>query len=88
MQAGNRADGQADAPETPRREVIAVETAGLVTSVGGFVVTATQYFVPSNVNYSAGLSMGFIGMITGAAVWYRSRQQRLRRERSEDRHEG
>ena len=89
MRAGNRAARQADSPEPPRREILDVETAGMVTGVGGFLVAATQYFLPNAVNYGGSTSMGFIAMASGVTVWYRKRRQRLRQERSEqDRHEG
>lgn len=37
----------------------------MVTGGGGFLVTATQYFVPANVNYTGSLPMGFLTMVAG-----------------------
>jgi hypothetical protein len=68
--------------------MVDVETAGMVTGVGGFLVTATQYFVPANVNYTGSLSMGFLTMVAGWAVWWRTRRDRRRQESDEDRQSG
>jgi hypothetical protein len=45
--------------------MVDVEAAGMVTGGGGFLVTATQYFVPANVNYTGSLPMGFLTMVAG-----------------------
>jgi hypothetical protein len=57
-----------------------VELAGLVTGVGGLVLTATQAVLPAMMNFTGQVSMGVITAMAGLAVWWRKRKQRLQDE--------